>query len=255
MCNWFSLFKLSTYVALVWRKLYPLGCNSISVLVLTSCNILITTIFQSAWPQLDISPRSCQTNSVIRSIDSTLFGGALFTAPSCFCLAYIFDNIIKSVGRKVNQLYEANEAIHQRILLYNNLVIALELLYSTIILLMLKPIQQFLSDTFNSNLLRWEISYDSTSLLLTLFLRLSVITKISYSYCDITITYSTCVQYSHATVDLILMAVDQKDVEHWKEPAVHTSWGILPYYPPLDTEQTISKSHISIKHMNFMHKT
>ena len=31
--------------------------------------------------------------------------------------------------------------------------------------------------------------------------------------------YSVCVQYSHATVDLILMAVDQKDIEHWKEPA------------------------------------
>ena len=52
------------------------------------------------------------------------------------------------------------------------------------------------------------------------FLRLSVITKISYSYCEITITYSECVQYSNATVNLILMAVDQKDMEHWKEFAV-----------------------------------
>ena len=31
---------------------------------------------------------------------------------------------------------------------------------------------------------------------------------------DITTTYSVCVQYSYATVDLILMAVDQKDIEH-----------------------------------------
>ena len=63
-------------------------------------------------------------------------------------------------------------------------------------------------------------------------------------------------QYSHATVDsLILMAVDQKDIEHWKEPAVQVSWGILPFYPLLDTIETISKQHISIKHMNFMHNT
>ena len=48
-------------------------------------------------------------------------------------------------------------------------------------------------------------------LLLTLFLGLSVI-NYSTTY-EITITYSVCVQYSYATVtvDLILMAVDQKD--------------------------------------------
>ena len=40
---------------------------------------------------------------------------------------------------------------------------------------------------------------------------------------DIIITYSICVQYSYITVDLILMAVDQKDIEHWKEPAVQVS--------------------------------
>ena len=57
-------------------------------------------------------------------------------------------------------------------------------------------------------------------MLLTLFLRLSVVT---YFYYDITITYRICVQYSHATVDLLLMAVDQKDIEHWKEPAVQIS--------------------------------
>ena len=41
-------------------------------------------------------------------------------------------------------------------------------------------------------------------------------------YCDITTTYSVFVEYIHATVDLILMAVDQKDIQHWKEPAVHS---------------------------------
>ena len=35
-----------------------------------------------------------------------------------------------------------------------------------------------------------------------------------------------CVQYDHATVDLILMAVNQKDIECWREPAVHISYGI-----------------------------
>ena len=53
-------------------------------------------------------------------------------------------------------------------------------------------------------------------------LGLSVITKITYSYYDITITHSICVQYSYATVDLILMAVAQEDIEHWKETAPHT---------------------------------
>ena len=37
------------------------------------------------------------------------------------------------------------------------------------------------------------------------------------------ITYNVCVQNSHATVDLILITVDQKDIEHWKEPASHMS--------------------------------
>ena len=60
-------------------------------------------------------------------------------------------------------------------------------------------------------------------------------------------------QYSHATVDLILMAVNQKDIEHWKEPAVQMSWGILPYHLPIDTIETISKLNVPIKHMNSMH--
>ena len=122
----------------------------------------------------------------------------------------------------------------------------------------LKSTQQFLLDIqFKS--LRWKkASYITVTscrifLLLTLFLRLSVITKISYSYYDITITYSIYVQYSYATVDWILMAVNKKDIEHWKEPAVQMSSGVLPYYPPLHTIQTINKPHISIKLMNSMH--
>ena len=31
-----------------------------------------------------------------------------------------------------------------------------------------------------------------------------------------------CAVYSHATVDLMLMAVDQM-IEHWKEPTAHVS--------------------------------
>ena len=45
---------------------------------------LIVTIFQSAWAQLDISPCSYQSYSVIRSIDSTLLCSTLFAALSCF---------------------------------------------------------------------------------------------------------------------------------------------------------------------------
>ena len=134
----------------------------------------------STWPQFNSSPCSYQSYSVIARVDSILLGSALLQPQAVF--AHTFDNIIKSIQRKVSQLDAASEAIHQRILLCNNLV-----------------------------------------LLLALSLRLSVITKISYSYYDITITYSICVQYSHATVDLILMAVDQQDIEYWKEPAVQIS--------------------------------
>ena len=54
--------------------------------------------------------------------------------------------------------------------------------------------------------------------------------------------YSICKQYSHAAVNLILMAVGQKDIEHWKEPEA---------YCPINNYD--SKLHLSIKHMNFMH--
>ena len=57
---------LASYITITWGKMYPpLGRNSISVLALISCfNTLIMTIFQSTWPQLDISPCSYQSNSV-----------------------------------------------------------------------------------------------------------------------------------------------------------------------------------------------
>ena len=74
---------------MTWGKLYPLGRNLISVLALTSCFItLIMTIFRSAWPQLDITPCSYQSNLVIALILLYL-SVPFFTAPSCFCLAYL----------------------------------------------------------------------------------------------------------------------------------------------------------------------
>ena len=54
-------------------------------------------------------------------VDSTLLGSALLQPQAVF--AHIFDNVIKSVQRKVSQLDAAGEVTHQRILLCNNLVI------------------------------------------------------------------------------------------------------------------------------------
>ena len=45
------------------------------------------TIFQSTWPQVDISPCSYQLYSYI---DSTLLAAPFFMAASCFCLAYTY---------------------------------------------------------------------------------------------------------------------------------------------------------------------
>ena len=74
--------------------------------------------------------------------------------------------------------------------------------------------------------------------------------KIRVFYCnktDFVRLGHICVQYSYAIiVDLILMAMDQEDIEHWKEPAVQISLGILPYYQLLD-------KYISIKCMYSMH--
>ena len=52
-------------------------------------------------------------------VDSTLLDSALLQSQAVF--AHIFDNVIKSVQRKVSQLDAAGEVTHQRILLYNNL--------------------------------------------------------------------------------------------------------------------------------------
>ena len=76
-----------------------------------SLDTLITTIFQSAWPQPYISPCSYQSNLVIALFLLCLAAPFLIVL-SCF--VYIF------VRRKVCQLNAASEAIHQRILLYNN---------------------------------------------------------------------------------------------------------------------------------------
>ena len=46
--------------------------------------MLIMIIFQSTWLQLDISSCSCQSYSVIRSIDSTLLGSTLFYSHRLF---------------------------------------------------------------------------------------------------------------------------------------------------------------------------
>ena len=51
-----------------------------------------------------------------------------------------------------------------------------------------------------------------------------------------------CVQLSNATVDSTLMAVEEKDIEHWKEPAGHTCYVYCPIeHFLLDTIKTISK--------------
>ena len=49
--------------------------------------MLIIAIFQSAWPQLDISPNSYQPYSVIASIDSTLLAAPFLQLQAVF-LAY-----------------------------------------------------------------------------------------------------------------------------------------------------------------------
>ena len=55
-------------------------------------------IFQSTWPQLDISPCSYPSHLVIALIDSDLLGNALFTIPGCFLvgISHIFDKAINS---------------------------------------------------------------------------------------------------------------------------------------------------------------
>ena len=55
------------------------------------------TIFQFAWLQLDISPCFYQSNSVIALILLCL-AAPFFIAPSCFCLAFCFNNCITKVG-------------------------------------------------------------------------------------------------------------------------------------------------------------
>ena len=58
-------------------------------------------IFQSTWPQLDVSPCSYQSYSVIAMILPCL-AEPFFIATSCFCLAYdtFFDNTMKVVRRQ-----------------------------------------------------------------------------------------------------------------------------------------------------------
>ena len=51
----------------------------------------------------------------------------------------------------------------------------------------------------------------------------------------VTITYSKCVQYSHATVNLILMAVEQKNMEHWKEPTIFVWVAASLSRPPISS--------------------
>ena len=49
------------------------------------------------------------------------------------------------------------------------------------------------------------------------------------------------------------MAVEQKDMDHWKEPVAHISRGILPYCPPLDTtwNQTL-EFHTYVTHQQIL---
>ena len=66
-------------------------------------------------------------------------------------------------------------------------------------------------------------------------------------------------QYSHATVDLIVMAVDQKDRKSL-QPIYPEAYNFInTLCPPFDTlvgttiDNYGSKLHLSIKHMNIMH--
>ena len=96
MCNCSSSLQLATYSK---GKLYPLGHNLISVLFLTSC-LLIVIMFQSTWPQLDISPCSYQPYSVIALI--LLYLALLFYSHRLFLfdISHIFDKAIKSCEKK-----------------------------------------------------------------------------------------------------------------------------------------------------------
>ena len=92
------------------EKLYPLGHNFKSFLVLTS--YFNMTKFQSAWLQLDINLCSYQSNSVIELILLCLavpfYSHKLFL----FSLIHIFDNIKKSVKeRLVNQMMQVKPFI------------------------------------------------------------------------------------------------------------------------------------------------
>ena len=129
-------FILASYIAIEWRKLYPLGHN---LLYIDHDNIPICLAI--TWYQFLFLPVK-----FIYSIDSTLLDSAFFSPKLfLFSISHIFDNIIESMRRKASQLNATSEAIHQRILLYGKV-------FKPTLLLLLKPTLQFLLDTLNSNL-------------------------------------------------------------------------------------------------------
>ena len=74
-------------------------------------------------------------------------------------------------------------------------------------------------------------------------------------YCDITITYSICVWYSHATVDLILMhgcgTKQYEALERTCSPCILRHIALLTHLL-IQYRQTISKLHLSIKYWNLL---
>ena len=57
------------------------------------------------------------------------------------------------------------------------------------------------------------VSVKTSTVVFTRHLQIKALSGKKATYI-LTMTYSVCVQYSHATIDLILMAVDEKDIEH-----------------------------------------
>ena len=95
MCNHSSSLQLATYSI---GKLYPLGCSVTSVFLPVVLMLII--IFQTTWPQFDISPGSQQSHSVIALILLCLVESFLQPSLFLFGISHIFDKTIKSFQNK-----------------------------------------------------------------------------------------------------------------------------------------------------------
>ena len=138
--NLITLACVASYIAIAWGKLYPLGHNSISVLVLTSCfkyieHDSIPICWATTWYQFLFLPVTCYSIVLTcYSIDSTLLGSALFTAPSCFCLAYhivltIYSQLDAVYNKLISQWSHTSKDFTTNTI---NLVIALSITYCTV---------------------------------------------------------------------------------------------------------------------------